>query len=125
MARSYLSVDEYLKNLPEDQRAALERLRRTIRAAAPDAEECISYNVPGFRLEGRLLVSYGAARRHCSFYPGAHPIRVHRGELAGFSTAKGTVRFQPDRPLSAGLIRKLVRTRVAERSGGHRGSTGS
>src|SRR5712692_5012722 len=64
------TIDEYLAALSNDQRAALERLRKTIRAAAPGAEECISYQLPAFRLDGRMLVWFGAAAHHCAFYPG-------------------------------------------------------
>jgi len=110
------SVDEYLAALSDQQRAALEKLRQTIKSAAPDAEECISYDIPTYRVNGKMLVSFGAAANHCAFYPGAHPIRAHEDELAGYDTDKGTVRFQPDRPLPAALVRKLVKTRVAERT---------
>lgn len=115
--KTFRTTDEYLESLPRDQRAALEKLRRDIRAAAPGAEECISYNVPGFRLEGRLLVSYGAAAKHCSFYPGAHPLEACGEELTSYSTSKGTVRFPADEPLPARLVRKLVKARIAERVG--------
>ena len=107
-------IDEYLAPLSADKRAALERLRKAIRAAAPGAEECISYGVPGFRLDGRLLVSFGAAARHCAFYPGAFPVSAHKDELKGYSTSKGTIRFQTDRPLPANLVRKLVKSRIAQ-----------
>ncbi len=108
------TIDEYLANIGDDERLALTALRRAIRSAAPKAEECISYQLPAFRLHGRVLVWFGAATNHCSFYPGAHPIAVHRGELAGYSTSKGTIRFPPDEPLPVALVRKLVRTRIAE-----------
>ena len=65
---------------------------------------------------GRLLVSFGAAASHCAFSPGAHPIEAHVAELAGYDTSKGTIRFPPDRPLPATLVRKLVKTRIAERA---------
>ncbi len=71
------TIDEYLARVSATQRGALEKLRRDIKAAAPDAEECISYDIPGYRLGSRLLVSFGAAKNHCAFYPGAHPIRAH------------------------------------------------
>ncbi len=115
--KTFRTTDEYLGSLSKDQRAALEKLRRDIRAAAPGAEECISYNVPGFRLEGRLLVSYGAAAKHCSFYPGAYPIEAYAADLASYATAKGTIRFPADEPLPARLVRKLVKARIAERIG--------
>jgi uncharacterized protein YdhG (YjbR/CyaY superfamily) len=115
-ASSPRTIDEYLAGLSEAKRAALDRLRKTIKSAAPKAEECISYGIPGFRLDGRLLVSFGAAANHCSFYPGAAPVRIHAAELKAFRTSKGTVRFPVDEPLPASLVRKLVRTRVAEQS---------
>src|SRR3954468_20856864 len=108
------TIDEFLKQLSSDKRAALEKLRRTIRAAVPQAEECISYGVPSFRLDGKLLVAYGAGAKHCAFYPGAHPIEVHRDELKAYSTSKGTIRFPADRPLPVALVRKLVKTRLAQ-----------
>jgi uncharacterized protein YdhG (YjbR/CyaY superfamily) len=107
------TVDEYLAALSSDKRAALERLRKTIRAAAPRAEECISYQLPAFRLDGRMLVWFGAATNHCSFYPGA-VVDDYKEELEDFATSKGTIRFQPDNPLPATLVRKLVKARIAE-----------
>ncbi|HZF07908.1 MAG TPA: DUF1801 domain-containing protein [Thermoanaerobaculia bacterium] len=108
------TIDEYLAPLSDEKRAALEKLRQAIQAAAPGAEECISYDVPGFRLGGRLLVSFGAAKNHCAFYPGAHPLEAHQDELKDYDTNKGTLRFPADRPLPATLVRKLVKTRIAE-----------
>ena len=108
------TIDEYLQPLSSDKRATLEKLRRAIKSAAPKAEECISYQVPGFRLDGRLLVSFGAAANHCSFYPGAHPIKAHQDDLKKYDTSKGTIRFPTDRPLPATLVRKLVKTRIGE-----------
>jgi len=110
------TIDEYLAPLSDEKRAALEKLRTDIRAAAPKAEECISYQIPAFRLGGRLLVAFGAAANHCAFYPGALPVEAHKDELKGYKTSKGTIRFQPDRPLPATLVRKLVKTRVEERA---------
>jgi uncharacterized protein YdhG (YjbR/CyaY superfamily) len=119
------TIDEYLAPLSDEKRSALEQLRRTIKRAAPRAEECISYGVPGFRLDGRLLVSFGAATRHCAFYPGAHPLKAHQDELTNYVTSKGTIRFQPDKPLPAALVRKLVKTRMAEYAAkGPRGAKG-
>ena len=110
------SVDDYLAPLSADKRVALERLRRVIQSAAPGAEECISYNIPTFRLDGKMLMSFGAAANHCSLYAGAYPIKAHEAELANYDTSKGTIRFQPDHPLPDALVRKLVKTRVAERT---------
>ena len=108
------TIDEYLAPLSNEQRAALEKLRRLIKSAAPKAEECISYGVPAFRLGGRMLVAFGAAVKHCAFYPGAHPVKAHKDELKAYDTSKGTIRFQADSPLPATLVRKLLKTRIAE-----------
>ena len=108
------TVDEYLATLSDDQRAALEKLRQTIRAAAPNAEECISYQLPAFRLNG-MLVAFGATANHCAFYPmSASAVAAHKGDLKDYDTSKGTIRFQPDHPLPAALVRKLVKARIAE-----------
>lgn len=108
-------IDTYLARVPEDKREALERLRRQILAAAPGAQECIAWQMPSFRHEGRLLVCFGAARRHCSLYPmSASVIADHEDLLTKHDTSKGTIRFQPDKPLPAALVRKLVKARIAE-----------
>ena len=105
--------DEYLAALSDDKRAALETLRKTIKAAAPEAEECISYQLPAFRFKGKLLVAYGAAAKHCAFYPGS-VIEELKGELKGYDTSKGTIRFPADKPLPSSLVRKLVKLRIAK-----------
>jgi len=107
--------DEYLAALPDDKRASLKRLRRTIQAAAPGAEECMSYQLPAFRLGGRVLVLYGATAKHCSFYPGSGTaVAAHKGDLKGYTTTKGTIHFDADKPLPAALLRKIIKYRVAE-----------
>jgi uncharacterized protein YdhG (YjbR/CyaY superfamily) len=108
-------IDDYLSRLSDDKRAALEKLRKAIKAAAPKAEECISYQLPAFRLDGKILVWFGAATNHCSFYPGAYPIEANKGELVKYKTSKGTIRFDPDSPLPAALVKKLVKSRIAAR----------
>lgn len=108
------TVDDYLAAVPDDQRAALEQLRKTIRAVAPNAQECISYGVPAFRLHG-MLVGFGAAKGHCAFYLlNASTVGAHERELAAYDTSKGTIRFQSATPLPAALVRKLVTARIAE-----------
>ncbi len=114
MPRRPETVDEYLAALSDDKRAALIRLRSAIRAAAPEAEECISYQMPAFRLHGRVLVWFGAATHHCSFFPGAFPIEACKHDLKAYDTSKGTVRFPASKPLPATLVRKLVKARIAE-----------
>lgn len=110
------TVDDYLATLDADKRAALEKLRKTIRAAAPKAEECISYQLPALRLNG-VLVAFGASANHCAFYPmSPATLAAHKNELEAYETSKGTIRFQPDKPLPAALVRKLVKARIAENS---------
>ncbi len=118
MASKPKTINEYLAVLSEDKRAALEKLRKTIKAAAPKAEECISYRLPAFRLDGKMLVAFGAAGNHCAFYPmSSTTVQAHKDELKGYDTSKGTIRFQTDHPLPAPLVRKLVRARIAENAG--------
>lgn len=109
------TVDTYLAALPSDQRAALEHLRATIRAAAPDATAAIGYGMPTFRLSGRGLVGYAAFKNHCSLFPmSATIIEAHADALADHPTSKGTVRFTTDAPLPDALVTTIVRARVAE-----------
>src|SRR3977135_450343 len=105
--------DAYLAAVSPDKRAALEKLRKMIKAAAPKAEECISYQLPAFRLNGKLLVAYGAAANHCAFYPGS-VLEAIKSELKDYDTSKGTIRFPESRPLPATLVRKLVKLRIAK-----------
>ena len=106
------TIDDYLATVPAEQRAALERLRRQILAAAPDAQECISYGMPGFRRHG-VLVWMAAAKAHCALYPkGLTP--EQQAELAAYDISKGTIRFTPDRPLPEDLVRAIVERRVRE-----------
>ena len=112
MANKPRTIDEYLVGLSDDKQAALEKLRKDIRAVAPRAEECISYGLPAFRLGGKLLVWFGASAKHCALYPGGAAVEAHRADLAGYDTSKGTVRFQPNDGLPAQLVRKLVKSRI-------------
>ena len=108
------TVDEYLATLSDDKRAALEVLRKTIKAAAPGAEECISYQICAFRLNG-MLVGFGATAKHCAFYLMSSTIvGAHEDDLKDYDTSKGTIRFRADKPLPAALVRKLVKARIAE-----------
>src|SRR5947209_4858465 len=108
------TVDEYLAALPAAQRSALQKLRKVIRAAAPEAEECISYQLAAFRQDG-MLVGFGATANHCAFYPmNSTTIESYKDELKKYETSKGTIRFQPDKPLPASLVRKLVKARLEE-----------
>ena len=106
--------DDYLAAVTEDKRGALQELRTAIKMAAPKAEECISYQVPAFRLNGKFLVAYAAATNHCAFYPGS-TVKALKNELKSYDTSKGTIRFSADKPLPSALVRKLVRLRIAEK----------
>ena len=114
MAAKPKTIDEYLAALSEDKRTALEKLRKTIRAAAPKAEECISYQLAAFRQNG-MLVAFGATANHCAFYlMSSSTVEAHKDELKEYDTSKGTIRFQADKPLPVSLVRKLVKARIAE-----------
>jgi uncharacterized protein YdhG (YjbR/CyaY superfamily) len=109
------TVEQYLANVPEPARTTLSKIRASIRAAAgPEATEVISYGMPAFRYQG-VLVWYAAFKEHCSFFPGnSSLIEEFAEDLAGYSTAKGTIRFPLDKPLPPALIKKIVRARMAE-----------
>ncbi len=110
---SVADVEAYLARVPDEMRPAVEVLRETIRAAAPDAEEGISYGAPAFRYRGRPLVAYAAAKAHYAFYvmdPAV--LEAHADELVGLDTSKGTIRFKPGSAFPAEVITRLVQDRV-------------
>jgi uncharacterized protein YdhG (YjbR/CyaY superfamily) len=107
-------VDEYLERVPEPARTTLNKVRAVIRSAAPpEATEGISYGIPTFKYKG-MLASFAAFSDHCSLFPGAGPTIEFKNELKNFQTSKGTIRFAPNKPLPATLLRKLLKARVAE-----------
>jgi uncharacterized protein YdhG (YjbR/CyaY superfamily) len=111
---------QYLARVSADKRSALESLRSTIRRLLPEAEEGFSYGLPAFRLRGRPLVAFGASEHHCALYPMSPAvIEAHLGALKSFDISKGTIRFQPDHPLPASLVQKLVKARLAESQADH------
>ena len=108
----YGNVDEYMAGLPDDRRAAMEQLRSTIRAAAPDATEAISYNMPAFRQDGRFLVSYEAFKAHYSLFPWNDEMLEELGEdLKSYAVGKGTVRFPADQPIPLELVTRIIEIR--------------
>ena len=114
-------VENYLATLPDRQRVALEALRVTIRAAAPDATEAISYQMPAFKQDGRPVVAYAAFKDHCSLFPmSAAVIDDLAKELEPFRRGKGTLRFQPDAPLPTRLVTRIIEARLAELSARNR-----
>lgn len=108
-------IDAYLSALPDEQRTLLQHLRDTIAEVAPDAIETISYGLPAYRYRGRALVAYTGAKAHCSLFPMSGAVLgAHQAELAGFSSAKGTLRFTPAHPIPDELVATIVRARMAE-----------
>lgn len=107
------SVEDYFAQLAPGQRRALQKLRVSIRAAVPDAEECVSYAMPAFRKDGKVFAIYAAWKNHCAIYPGAAAIAEHQKDLRGYEQSKGAVCVPLDRPMPAALVRKLVRARIA------------
>jgi len=109
------NVDEYLAGVPEPARSTLNRVRAAIRSAVPpEATEAISYRMPTFRYKGALL-GFAAFSNHCSLFPMSLSVmETFKNELKDFGTSKGTIRFPLDKPLSAALVKKLVKARIAE-----------
>jgi uncharacterized protein YdhG (YjbR/CyaY superfamily) len=114
MGSSPGSVDEYLAAVPAPMRGALQKLRTTIRRVVPDADECISYGIPTFKVNGRAVSHFAGFKSHCSFFPGAAVVEEYAEELKGFKTSKGTIQFTPDRPIPEALIERIVRARLAD-----------
>jgi uncharacterized protein YdhG (YjbR/CyaY superfamily) len=109
------TIDEYLAGLSPENRAALQKVRRAVYAAAPGAEECISYGMPAFRLNGKLIAGFKAAANHCSFHPmSGDTVATLEADLTGYDTSRGTIRFSARAGLPATLVRKLVKARIAE-----------
>lgn len=109
----FSSIDEYISTFPESTQIILEELRATIKAAAPEATEKISYQMPTFYLKGNL-VHFAAFKNHIGFYPAPRGIEAFKDELSVYDGSKGTVRFPIDEPLPLDLISRIVKFRVAE-----------
>jgi uncharacterized protein YdhG (YjbR/CyaY superfamily) len=110
------SVDDYLAELAPERREAVELLRRTVRAAAPDATETIAYDMPALRSHGgQFLVSYAAYKKHYSLFPASGDVVEALGaELTPYLAGKGTIRFPADKPIPVALVTKVVKVRLAE-----------
>ena len=114
MGKQYNTIDEYIRTFPEDVRAILEKMRQTIRKAAPDAVEAISYQMPTFKLNGRNLVHFAAWKGHIGFYPTPSGTTAFQKELAPYKKSKGSVQFPLDRPIPYNIVKKIVAFRVVE-----------
>lgn len=115
-------VDGYLAAIPEDARASLTKLRETIRAVVPDADEVISYQIPTFKYRGRGLVAYGTTKDHCTFYVmSPDVVEMHAKDLEKYELGKGSVQFPAGKTLPATLVKKLVKARIAENEAGSSG----
>ncbi|HKB42747.1 MAG TPA: DUF1801 domain-containing protein [Chitinophagaceae bacterium] len=112
----FKTVDEYLSAVPANTKSILKKLRKTIKQAAPQAEELISYNMPAFKLNG-MLVYYAAYKDHIGFYPTPSGIEAFKKELSDYEGAKGSVKFPIARPFPFDLISKIVKFRVGENLG--------
>lgn len=113
MPAKHSTIDEYLATVSEPERGALEKLRQTIRAAAPRAEECISYGIPAFRQDG-MVAGFSASKKHCSFFLfDGSTVEAFQEELKAYDTSKGTIRFTVEKPLPAALVRRLLKFRIA------------
>jgi uncharacterized protein YdhG (YjbR/CyaY superfamily) len=111
------TVDGYITGFPDETQEILNIIRKTIKEAAPDAKEVISYRMPAFKLNNRILVYFAAYNKHIGFYPTASGIEAFREEITGYETSKGTVKFPINKDMPLELIRRIVKYRVAEIAG--------
>jgi uncharacterized protein YdhG (YjbR/CyaY superfamily) len=109
-------MDEYIAGFPSDVQEILEKIRATIKKAAPEAEETISYQIPTFTLKGKYLIYFAAYKKHIGLYPAPRGVEKFKKELSAYEGGKGTVRFPFDKPIPFGLIRRIVRFRAKENS---------
>jgi uncharacterized protein YdhG (YjbR/CyaY superfamily) len=115
MPRKPTTIDEYLATVSPDKRAVLESLRATIRRIIPRAEECISYQIPAFRLGGPVVAGFSATSKGCSYFPfSGSTLATLSAELTRYDRTKSALHFGPDRPLPVALVRKLLKARIAE-----------
>jgi len=109
---SYSTIDEYIADHPADVQAILEKIRRTIRRSAPKAEETIGYQIPAFKLNGKILVYFAAFKNHVGVYPAPRGEPEFKDELGEYKGGKGTIQFPLDKPINYDLIRRIVRFKV-------------
>jgi uncharacterized protein YdhG (YjbR/CyaY superfamily) len=117
MKKEYKDIDEYIRTFPPDIQAVLGKIRQTIKAAAPGAVETISYQMPAFKLNGKMLVFFAAFKNHIGFYPLPSGITSFEKDLSNYAWSKGTVRFPLDKPIPYDLVEKIVKSRAKENLG--------
>jgi uncharacterized protein YdhG (YjbR/CyaY superfamily) len=112
--KKFTTIDGYLATLPPEEKAALSKIRRMVKASAPQATETISYGMPTFEYHGHL-VAFAAFKKHLSLFTmsGAY-IEQHESELANYEVSKGTIHFTADKPIPQSLVRKVVKDRMRE-----------
>jgi uncharacterized protein YdhG (YjbR/CyaY superfamily) len=109
----FKNIDEYISSQPANVRASLEKIRQTIRKAAPEAEEVISYQMPAFKFHG-VLVYFAAFKNHLSLFPTSSAIKAFKEKLESYACSKGTIKFPLDKPIPVKLITEIVKFRVKE-----------
>lgn len=112
--KQFKTMDEYIRTFPDDVQRILERMRQTIRNAAPGAVEAISYQIPTFKLDGRNLAHFAAFKKHIGFYPTPSGGEAFRRELSTYKQGKGSVQFPLDKPVPYDLVRRIVLFRMKE-----------
>jgi uncharacterized protein YdhG (YjbR/CyaY superfamily) len=113
--RKPTTIDDYLKRVPEDRRRALEDLRAKIQSIVPDAEECISYRIPAFRVNGVVVAGFCATAKGCSYFPfSGSTLKFLARDISRYDQTKGSLHFSSDEPLPTALVRKLIKARIAE-----------
>jgi uncharacterized protein YdhG (YjbR/CyaY superfamily) len=109
------TIDEYLQNIPEDRRRTLKDLRRKIRSVVPGADECISYRIPAFRLNGIVVAGFCATSKGCSYFPfSGSTLKTLAPALARYDQTRSSLHFSTDKPLPSALVRRLIQTRIKE-----------
>jgi uncharacterized protein YdhG (YjbR/CyaY superfamily) len=109
------AIDDYLRKVPEDRRRTLENLRAKIRTIVPEAQECISFRIPAFRVNGVVVAGFCATAKGCSYFPfSGSTLKALAGVISRYEQTKGALHFSSDEPLPLALVRKLIKVRVAE-----------
>lgn len=108
------AIDDYLKDVPEPQRAELERIRHIVHAALPDAVEVISYGMPAFKYRSKYLVGFNALKDHMSLFPASGAIEKLKDKLGDYSLSRGTIRYQVDQPIPESLVKEIILARAAD-----------